>query len=184
MDCLSPEQNNASEDFVSAAHDFVKSAPHTDPEVLILSAARLAGAFLFRSFDLDVAGKKPGDPIVADAVSICGPRLVQILGASLAALGVVLDNPKPQVALTPPKKMPAFLESQRRLGPVLAPIASKHSLSYARAAEALSAAIAVLIHNFVGQICPSRAFVLALQGFIEGASIIPDPDALILGGGC
>lgn len=175
---FSPEQTLAARDFAESVEACLRSTPLFGPLVFVLAAGRMAGTLLFRSFEADLAGKNPGDEVALDSVIVHGPRLVQILGGELASRGVSLTNLRPHDSLSQAGEIPTFLDTQRRVEPVILPIVAKHGLSYEKAAEAMSGAAAILIQKFSPALCPNRAFAAALSGLSDGTRIVPDPARL------
>jgi hypothetical protein len=63
------------------------------PATAITSCARLAGSFMFRSFNLKLENATPGSAVFSDLANEKGPGLMSVLGRSLSNFGV---NPDPQ----------------------------------------------------------------------------------------
>jgi len=62
------------------------------PETAIASAARLAGSFMFRSFDLELQGVEPGTLILSKQADERAPHLVEVMTAALNMFDDRLDT--------------------------------------------------------------------------------------------
>jgi hypothetical protein len=72
-------QNDAVNDIVEMIVDVIgNGSRELDTIEAISSVARLAGSFLFRSFDLKIADLKPGTVMLSEEANIKGPQLVNI----------------------------------------------------------------------------------------------------------
>jgi hypothetical protein len=176
MASLTEAQLTAANAFATATIDTIREARGVHAETAIATLARMAGTFLYRSFGFDAADVTPGQAVFSDQANEAGPRLLEILGGTLAALEVPLDparlGDKPDPA-RPPRK--AFLETQRLLEPRLAALREAHDLSFEEAAEAAAAGTALLIRHGVNVLEPNLAFSLAVYSFVEGAKTAPEP---------
>lgn len=176
MVSLTEAQMTAANAFATATIEAMRDSRGVHAETAIAALARMAGTFLYRSFGFDAADIAPGQVVFSDQADAAGPRLLEILGGTLATLEVALDparlGEKPDPA-RPPRK--AFLETQRLLEPRLAALREAHDLSFEEAAEAAAAGTALLIHHGLNVIEPNRAFSLAVHSFVEGAKTAPDP---------
>lgn len=176
MASLSQAQLMAASEFAEAAIAAVREPRGVHAETAIAALARMAGTFLFRSFGFEIKGITPGQAVFSDQANEEGPRLLDILGSTLAALDVPLDSSK-LTGKADPERSPrrAFLDTQRLLEPRLGPIRDAHGLSLKEAAEASAAGTALLIRHGVNVLDPHTAFNLAVFAFIEGAKTAPDP---------
>lgn len=144
-------------------------------EVVIGSAARMAGSFLFRSFGLPLTGVQPGSVVLSEQANQQGPRLIQILGAVLQNIGVELDSSKLSASQRTTKgQEESFLETQEVLETRFVAIRDKYSLSDAEAADSVAIATAVLIKTCSNLLDPHVGFGLAVYGFIEGSKTAPE----------
>lgn len=176
MASLRQAQLQAANEFAEATIAAVRDPRGVHAETAIAALARMAGTFLFRSFGFEIADLTPGQAVFSEQANEQGPRLLDILGSTLAALDVPLD-PKKLTGKVDPERSPrrAFLETQKLLEPRLAPIRDAHGLSLMEAAEAAAAGAALLIRHGVNVLDPHAAFNLAVYAFIEGAKTAPDP---------
>jgi hypothetical protein len=179
MASIKQEQVDAAEEFVSAAVDALKTEHGVHVETAVAGIARMAGTFLFRSFDFTTSGIMPGQTVLSGNANEEGPRLVQLMGGVLAHIGVALDDGKLGGA-PEPEHMPTleFLETQKRLEPAFQAIRERHGLSLQEAADAGAVATALMIKRCGQALDPHIAFAVAVYGFIEGSKTAPDPVAL------
>jgi hypothetical protein len=143
-------------------------------ETAVVSAARMAGTFLFRSFRLPTTGLAPGSPVLSDQANERGPLLLEVLQAGLSGLGITVDAGAMQDS---PEHRPqlTFLESQRALEPRLAGILTARGLDREGAARACALATALLIHRTRSVLDPRVGFGLAVYGLVEGTKTMPAP---------
>lgn len=145
-------------------------------DTAVVCAARIAGTFLFRSFDLPVRDAKPGTPVLSEAANEHGPLLIQTLGAVLARANITIDSTKASDPI-PEEHQPhlSLAQTQTVMEPALRRIAEKHGLSNEQAAHACAIATGALIQKASGALDPTLAFGLAVYGFIEGSKTMPVP---------
>jgi hypothetical protein len=145
-------------------------------ETAVSAAARMAGTFLFRSFNFSQLDAEPGTAVLSEEANVQGPLLIQTLGAGLNVFGVALDSSEmksgfpeennPQLSVTATQEL---LEARLRA------IASGHGLTGPQAAHACALAAAKLIEMTSGVLDPHVGFSLAAFGFVEGSKTMPAP---------
>ena len=145
-------------------------------ETAIAAAARMAGTFLFRSFNFPLKDLKPGSAVLSDAANDSGPILIQALGAGLKALKVTLDSAKlrgdvpnenrPQISVN---------ETQARVEAAFRKVSAELDLTPEQSAHACALAAARLIHMSSAVLDPHIGFSVAAYGFIEGSKTAPIP---------
>jgi hypothetical protein len=146
----------------------------------IAACARMAGSYLFRSFDLHLPGVLPGQAVLAAEATEQSPMLLRVAAGILANLGIIIaGSPADPVVDEKFKPLLAFLETQRLLEPLFSPIQSKYSFGYRHAAQAAAIGTALLIHHFARHLEPNIAFGLAAYAFVEGSQTAPDPVHLV-----
>lgn len=174
MTSLNQAQLQAASEFGTTAMQAFDQGGTFPAETVIGATARMAGSFLFRSFELPLTGVQPGSVVLSEQANQQGPRLIQILGVVLKNIGVKLDSSKlsagQQAALG---QRESFLETQGMLEAQFVAICDKHDLSDSEAADSLAVATAVLIKNCSNLLDPHAAFGLAIYGFIEGSKTAP-----------
>ncbi|MEO8200288.1 MAG: hypothetical protein ABI679_07200 [Gemmatimonadota bacterium] len=143
-------------------------------ETVIVAAARMAGTFLFHSFNLPTRNLSPGTPVFSDAANERGPLLVEVLESGLKGLDVEISKP---VALAEPGEghsaQLTLSQTQIALEPGLTKITSAHGLSGEAAARACALAAALLIYRTRSVLDPTIGFGLAVYGFVEGTKTVP-----------
>ena len=176
MSSFSQYQIQAAQEFANITIDTLTDEKGVHAETAIAGVARMAGTFLFRSFDLKIEGIKPGQVVLSENANEQGPRLIQILSAVLTQVGIELKNEllsespnsENQPALT-------FLDTQELLEPRYQEKRSDFGLSLHEAAESAAIAAALLIHHFSKVIDPNIAVGIAVYGFVEGSKTAPKP---------
>lgn len=176
MASLKKEQLEAATAFVGATIDLLKDDKGVHAETAVAGAARMAGTFLFRSFNFPMDGIAPGQPVLSDKANESGPPLIQLLGGVVMQLGVPVDPAKIDAGgKGGPKPNLGFLETQKRLEPTFSGIKDRLGLSYPEAAESAAVAVGLLIQKTAGVLDPTAAFGIAVYGFIEGSKTAPAP---------
>jgi hypothetical protein len=176
MGSLSQQQIDAAQEFAGTTIEILKTERGVHAETAIAGTARMAGTFLFRSFNFPLENVKPGQPVLSEAANEQGPELIQILGGVLEHIGVKLD--KSQFGQAPnPEHQPLlnFLETQKQLEPKYAGTAKRLGLSLQEAAQSAAVACALLIQQSAEILDPNVAFGIAVYGFIEGSKTAPEP---------
>jgi len=170
----SQAQLNAASDFGTAAIQAFEENGTFPAETVIGAVARMAGSFLFRSFELPLTGIQPGAVVLSEQANQQGPRLVQIIAGVLQGVGVKLDPSKVSASQgkVSGQKEP-FLETQKVLGTRFAAIRDRYGLSDVDAAAAAAIATALLIKNCSQRLDPHAGFALAVYGLIEGTKTAP-----------
>ena len=174
MASLEQAQLQAASEFGTAAMKAFDRDGTFPAEIVIGSAARMAGSFLLRSFGLPLTGIQPGSVVLSEQANQQGPRLIQILGAVLENIGVKLDSSRLSASQRTTRGQKAsFLETQKALETPFGAIRQKYGLSDGETADAVAVATAVLIKNCASLLDPHVGFGLAVYGFIEGAKTAP-----------
>lgn len=174
MAALNQAQLQAASEFGTAVMKAYDQGGTFPAEIVIGSAARMAGSFLFRSFGLPLTGIQPGSVVLSEQANQQGPRLIQILGGVLENIGVKLDSSKLSASQRTARGQKAtFLETQDVLEARFAAIREKYGLSDGEAADSAAVATAVLIKNCASLLDPHVGFGLAVYGFIEGSKTAP-----------
>lgn len=82
------EQQDAAQQLVGLAIEALKNERGVHAETAIAGVARMAGTFLFRSFEFPLASVQPGQAVLFDTANEQGPKLIQALSSVLAHIGV------------------------------------------------------------------------------------------------
>jgi hypothetical protein len=174
MGLLTPQQIEAAQEFARTTLETLKTEGGVHAETSIAGTARMAGTFLFRSFNFHLKDAKAGQAVLSDQANEQGPRLIGILGAVLENIGIKLDTEKLGDSSSN-EPLLGFLETQRRLEPKYTTIQRRLGLSLQESADSAAAATALLIQQCVQVLDPNIAFSIALYGFIEGSKTVPEP---------
>jgi hypothetical protein len=174
---LSQEQIDAAYAFANATMKELNSERGVHAETAVAAAARMAGAYLFRSFGFALASLEPGQYVLSEQANEQRPRLVAILSSILSDLGIHIDESKrgPPGAAHQPQL--GVNDTQMLLGPEFAGIREGYRLSLPQAAEAGAVATAIVLSSCAQVLDPNVAFNVAVMGFIEGTKTAPDPAA-------
>lgn len=178
LELLKEAQLQAASEFGTVALQAFDQGGTFPAEIVIGSLARMAGSFLFRSFELPLTGIQPGAVVSSEQANQHGPRLVQILEGVLQTVGVDLDSSKLSASQSAVKGLKEpFLQTQGFLeGPFVA-IRDKYGLEDGEAADSAAVATALLIKNCSTLLDPYAGFALAVYGFIEGSKTVPGTDS-------
>jgi hypothetical protein len=176
MAILSKQQMDAAREFANATISALKSAEEVHAATVVAATARMAGTYLFRSFDLRLAGVKPGQVVLSEEANEQGTVLFQITFGILARIGIKIAGAPSGKAAEPRHKLQlGFLETQTKLEPLYAPIKTRFGLSLPEAAQAAAVATALLIRHCTKVLDPDVAFGIAAYGFVEGMKTAPEP---------
>jgi hypothetical protein len=173
---LDKAQMDAAREFANAAQATLAVEGRVHPPTMVSAAARMAGTYLFRSFDLDLPGLMPGQVVLSPGATEQSSVLIQVAAGILQRLGIKVDDGAAQrIAESQRSVRLEFLQTQRKLEPMFEPIQARHGLVYPNAAHAAAVATALLINHCSKALDPSIAFGIAVFGFIEGSKTAPDP---------
>ena len=171
-DGLTPSQIEAAQKFAELAHEQLRAK---SAATVIAGAARMAGTFLFHSFNFHIENAKPGNAVLSEEANEKGPRLMQILGGVLSYLGIDIGERFVESNDSNDKPALEFLDTQKLLEPQFDKIRRDYELSFEDAADATAAAVAFLIKENSEVIDKDAAFGVGVYGFIEGTKTIPFP---------
>lgn len=164
-------------DFAIAAANALTTSDGLNIPSAISGCARLAGTSLFRSFDLGPIAAKPGEPVLSAAAEDATAMLIRVCAGALHDLGrSAPESPPPGLLDERNRPRLAFLETQRVLDPVLAPMRLRHGLDHRQAGVAAAIAAAILVNGFAEHFDPALGFGVAAYGFTEGARTMPEPE--------
>ncbi len=173
---LSKQQTDAAQEFATATIEALKMPNGVHPGTVVTAAARIAGTYLFRSLGLKLPGVKPGQFVLSIEANEQWPQLTQIAINCLARVGIKVDNTQAGKAIDQKHKpMLEFLDTQKKLGPMYAPIKERYGFSSLEAAQSVAVATVLLIRHGIKFIEPNTALNIAVFGFVEGAKTAPEP---------
>ena len=169
---ITKNQNDAVNDIVEMVVDVIgNGSRELDTTEAISSTARLAGSFLFRSFDFNIADAKPGTVMLSEEANIKGPQLVNITHAVLQNFGIQIDNDK----MSNGSQKHAGSNFVDVIGKIQNPaltIMKKRELSFEQMAQSTAIATAFIIQQS-GNIAPEEGFGIAIYHYIEGSKTFP-----------
>ncbi len=142
-----------------------------DTTEAISSTARLAGSFLFRSFEFKIDDAKPGTAMLSEEANTKGPQLVNLTYTVLQNMGVQIDNNK----MSDVNQQQAESNFVDVIGKVQSPalkIMKKNGLNYEQMAQSSAIATAFIIQQS-NNITPEEGFGTAIYHYIEGTKTFP-----------
>lgn len=172
---LSKQQTDAAQEFAQVTIDTLKMPEGVHPGTVVAATARMAGTYLFRSFGHRLSGIKPGQFVLSVQANEQWPKLIQITGDCLAKIGIEIDNTQAGIEIDPKHKpMLEFLDTQKKLEPIYAPIKERYGFSYQEAAYSVAVGTALMILHAKDFLNPNIAFNIAVYGFVEGSKTAPE----------
>jgi len=142
-----------------------------DTTEAISSTARLAGSFLFRSFEFQVKDAKPGTVMLSEEANTKGPQLVNITHAVLNNMGVQIDNNKMSNGNQKPGES-NFVDVIAKIQSPAIEIMKKNDLNFEQMAQSAAIATAFIIQQS-NNITPEQGFGTAIYHYIEGTKTLP-----------
>ena len=176
MTTLSKQQLDAAQEFATATIEALKLPNGVHPGTVVAATARMAGTYLFRSFNLKLPGVKPGQAVLSNEANEQWPQLINIATDALSRMKIAIDNTQAGKEIEPRHKpMLEFLETQKKMEPMYAPIKDRYGFSDQETAHSVAVATALLINHAKIYLDPTMAFNIAVFGFVEGAKTAPEP---------
>ena len=173
---LSKQQIDAAQEFATATIEALKMPNGVHSGTVVAATARMAGTYLFRSLDLPLPGVKPGQSVLSIEANEQWPQLINIAGDALSKMRIEIDNTQAGKEIEPSHKpMLEFLETQKKLETMYAPIKNRYGFSMQEAAYSVALATALIINHAKKFLDPTMAFNIAVYGFVEGSKTAPEP---------
>jgi hypothetical protein len=169
---ITEEQSKAAGLIVELIANTIGNNREIHPGTAIAAAARLAGSFMFRSFNLKLNNVSPGTAVLSQEANEKGPTLINVLGGTLNNFGVNPDPGKMNSASTVESNL-SFLETLERLQDQAQIIMSQNNLSQEQMAYSCAMATAFIIKECRNDLPPESGFHTAVYGFIEGSKTYP-----------
>jgi hypothetical protein len=117
---------------------------------------------------------KPGAAVLWPRAAEKTAVLLRTCAAVLASLGhSIPPNPPEPFVDQKINSRDDFLQTQRRLLPVFAPLREKFGLDDYQASRAAAVATALTAHTVCRKLEVTRGFAIAAFGFIEGSQTVP-----------
>jgi len=142
------------------------------PGTAITSCARLAGSFLFRSFNFPPKDFSPGNVILSEQANEKGPVLINILGWALSTLDINIDTSKLNEAPKTESNL-SFIDTLQLLQDKAATIMNQNKLNFEQMAHVCAMAVAFLIKECQNDLPVESGFNVAIYSFIEGSKTYP-----------
>ena len=142
-----------------------------DPIEAISTTARLAGSFMFRSFNFEINDPKPGSVILSENANVKGPELVNITYGMLNNFGITVDSEKVQNGAQDASKI-SFVDAINLVQNEALDIMKKYDLSYEKLAQSAAIATAFMIQQSKN-IVSETGFGTAIYYYIEGSKTYP-----------
>src|SRR5262245_8560926 len=174
MSAIPEKQFAAAREFYLSIVDKLTNENGVHANTAIAAAARMAGTFLLRSFNLPLQNLEPGSPVLSDAANEKGPFLVHLMSGVLEQMKVVIDPARSAGAQgqgDPP--LLTVIETQALVETDLSRIKDTFQLNYEQAAHAAAITAALLVQKCSNVVDPHIGFSLAAYGFVEGAKTVP-----------
>jgi len=144
-------------------------------ETLIASVARMAGSLMYRSFGFDKA-ITPGTSVLSDQANIHGPKLMNVMFATLHQLGhKVGETDLNREYLSPKFSQLTFKESHDRLAPFFLKYCEVTPMALQDAATGAAIAAGILVHDCREVLSVDKGSAIAVYGFVEGTKTAPFP---------
>ena len=169
---ITEHQNKAAGEIVELIASSIGKNRAIHPATAISTCARLAGSFLFRSFELEIKDAKPGSAVLSEQANIEGPKLINIIMAFLGNLGVNLDNNK-MASATIEKSELEFLTALTITQHKAFEILNNHNLSYVEMAQACALSTAFIIEQCKNDLAVETGFRTAGYALAEGSKTFP-----------
>jgi len=174
MSSTPEKQFAAAREFYAIIVDKLTNENGVHANTAIAAAARMAGTFLLRSFNLPLQNLEPGAAVFSDAANEKGPFLIDLMSGVLQQMNVVIDPARAEAAQGQ-GDLPQLtvIETQALVETDLSRIKDNYGLNYEQAAHAAAIATAILIQKSSGVLDPHIGFSLAAYGFVEGSKTVP-----------
>jgi hypothetical protein len=176
MPASSEAQVKAAREFLEKSLSILKERPGATAALAVSATARMAGTFLFRSFNFPANNIQPGTAVLSDLANEKGPKLINVAAATLMQLGIPVNSFRTKKEDMEP--LAPFLETQRLLEPSYLAIKKRQGLDWSEAAVSAAFATAHLIKRGERFLNAEKGFAIAVYGFIEGSKTAPDPFTL------
>ena len=142
------------------------------PRTAITASARLAGSFMFRSFNLTLTNITPGTVVLSEVANEKGPALINVLAGILNNFEVNLDSTKMNSTSKVESNL-SFLETLQLLQDQARVIMSQNNLNQEQMAYSCAMATAFIIKECRKDLPVESGFNTAVYGFIEGSKTCP-----------
>lgn len=175
MTSADPNELLAAANFiVEAAQKLLADNGRLQAETLIVSVARLSGSLVFRTFNLEPL--PAGTPVLCDDANTWGPKLIEVLKATLQQRGFCPSDATIRAAaakISTSASPLGFQDSLDRLVPFVVRWSELSGLDLRQAGVAAAIASGLLVQA-CAEVLPVEAGVaLAVAGLCEGLKTAP-----------
>lgn len=171
---ITKNQQDAVNDIIEMVVNVIgNGSRHIDTTEAISCTARLAGSFLFRSFEFKINDVQPGTVMLSEEANIKGPQLVNITYAVLQHYGIPIDNNKMSGGNQKHAES-KFIDVISKVQNPALDIMKKRELNFEQMAQSAAMATAFIIQQSTN-ITPEEGFGIAIYHYIEGSKTYP-PD--------
>ena len=169
---ITPNHSKAAAAIVELIAEKIGTGREIHPATAISSCARLAGSFMFRSFNFTMENATPGSAVLSDMANEKGPALMSWLGNTLSNFGV---NPDPQrmQSASPQQSNLSFVEALEQLQDEGKKIMEANNLDQEQMAYSCAMATAFIIKECKNDLPAETGFQTAVYGFVEGTKTYP-----------
>ncbi len=167
-------QNKAAGSIVELIANRIGNNRQIKPGTAIAACARLAGSFMFRSFNLKLDNVSPGSVVLSNEANEKGTILINVLGGALSNFGVNPDQEKMNSTSNVESDL-SFLETLERLQDQARVIMTQNNISQEQMAYSCAIATAFIIKECQNDLPAESGFHTAVYSFIEGSKTYP-PD--------
>lgn len=169
-------QMRASDQYVEILKHSLATEKGVHAETAIAGAARMAGTFLLRSFNLPLHDLEPGSGVIFERVNNHGPLLFASLQAALFSFQITVDKSK-ITGHIPDEHRPrlSVIETQSLVEKQFRDVSKVLELNSEQSAHACALAAGHLIYLCNNILDPHVGFELAGLGFVEGSKTVPIP---------
>lgn len=169
---IANEQNKAAVEITELIANNFGTNRRIHPGTAISAGARLAGSFVFRSFNFNLNDIKPGTAVLSEQANEKGPILINVLGASLSNFGLNLDKDLISKSSKVDSNI-SFIETMNNIQSAAHDIMKQNNLNYEQMAYACAMATALIIKECKAELSIESGFNTAIYGFIEGSKTCP-----------
>ena len=169
---INEQQHKAADEIVELIVTELGKNRAVHPPTAIISCARIAGSFLFRSFNFSLKDAAPGNPVLSEQANEKGPDLINIMGWMLHSLGIDIDGNKVNESSMAESDL-KFLDSLNLLQNKAAQIMNQNKLDFEQMAYCCAMATAFIVKECQHDLSVESGFNTAIYGFIEGTKTFP-----------
>ncbi|HET9745316.1 MAG TPA: hypothetical protein VFP97_06380 [Chitinophagaceae bacterium] len=169
---ITKEQNDAAGSIVEWIANEIGNNRQLHAGTAIAAGARLAGSFMFRSFNFNLNNVSPGAPVLSEEANEKGPVLINVLVVTLKNLGVEPDAGKMNTHSKVESSL-TFVETILGLQDQAQSIMNQNNLNKEQMAYSCAIATASIIKECQNDLPVESGFHTAVYGFIEGSKTYP-----------